>query len=201
MFPAPTRCPGENSARALGDTLDAARTLQGLRETILVLARLQAGQMKPELDLIAMKPVLAQHWAQVRGTAGQRGLVFEDRGAADTVVNADPKLLDVVLPNVLSNAATCTPDGGRITFEARPAEKSCTLSIANIGCQLSKADVARVFDRFWRADAARVSRSNLHCGLGLTLVRRAMEAMGGQAQASVTEDHRFILTLAFHAAE
>jgi two-component system, OmpR family, heavy metal sensor histidine kinase CusS len=189
------RSPDEYRA-ALSETQDAVKTLQGLIEKLLVLARLEAGQMKPELDVIALHPTLIHHWEQVRGTAGPRGIALEDRCPADTMISADPKLLEVVLSNVLSNAAAYTPDAGRITAEVRRMGSGCRLSIANTGCELGEGDVARVFDRFWRADAAR-SKSGLNCGLGLSLVRRAMEAMGGKAEAGLSRDRCFVLTLTF----
>jgi signal transduction histidine kinase len=186
--------------QALAETLDVIRTLQGLIEKLLVLARLEAGQMQAELQSVPLQPLLAEHWAQVRNRAAARGVTFEDRCPPEALVSADPKLLEVVLANVLSNAATYTPDGGRISAEAERVRDQHRLSIANTGCELSEGEVARVFDRFWRADAAR-GKSGLNCGLGLTLVRRAMEAMGGQAVAGVSQERCFVLTLTFQAAE
>ena len=184
--------------QALGETLDTIKALQGLIEKLLVLARLEAGQMKPELEPSALRPLLTQHWAQVRSRAEPRGVTFEDHCPPDAMVTADPKLLDVVLSNVLFNAATYAPDGGHITADLHRIGPRCQLSIANTGCTLSEGEVARVFDRFWRADAAR-SQSGLNCGLGLTLVRRAMEAIGGHAEARVSQDCQFVLTVTFDA--
>jgi signal transduction histidine kinase len=193
------RDPGEYR-QALGETLETIKALQGLVEKLLILARLEAGQRQPEFRRVALKPLLDQHWAQMRDRAESRGVTFWDRCPTEAVVSADASLLEVVLSNVLSNAVAYVPDGGRITVEAQRAGARCQLSIANSGCALNEGDVARVFDRFWRADAAR-SRSGLSCGLGLTVLRRAMEAMGGKAEASVSADRWFILTLTFDAAE
>ncbi len=186
----------EEYRQALGETLDAVRTLQGLIEKLLVLARLEAGQIQPELRLVPLKPVVAQHWAQVRNRAEARGVTFTDRCPRDGVVFADPKLLEVVVSNVLSNAATYALDRGSITADAQRVGTRYQLRITNTGCALSEREVAQVFDRFWRADAAR-GKIDQNCGLGLTLVRRAMEAMGGQAEASVSQERCFTLTLTF----
>ncbi len=190
----------EEYRQALEETLDTTKTLQGLIEKLLILARLEAGQMRPEFQNVALQPILAQRWAQVRTHADPRGVTMDDRCSPEAIVFADPKLLEVVLSNALSNAAGYTPEGGRISAETRRVGDRWQLSIANSGCELSEAEVGRVFDRFWRADAAR-SKSGLNCGLGLTLVRRTMEAMGGKAEASVSHDRRFVLTLTFRATE
>lgn len=193
------REPGEYR-RALGESLDTIKTLQGLMEKLLVLARMEAGQMRPELEPLAVRPLVLRHWAQFQGRVADRGLTLDDRCLADLVVSADPRLLDVVLSNVLSNAVVHSPDGGHVSVEAQRDDTRGCLRVANPGCGLSAEDAAHVFDRFWRADAAR-SAGGLHCGLGLTLVRRAMEAMGGTAEAAVTPDRRFVLTLTFRSAE
>lgn len=190
----------EEYRQALSETLDAAKTLQGLIERLLVLARLENGQMQPELQLVLVKPQLAQQWMMVRSHAETRGVTYEDRCPPEVTVSADPRLLEVILSNAMANAVTYTPDGGRITVEARREGTSCTLSIANSGCELGPDEMNRVFDRFWRADAAR-NKSGLNCGLGLSLVKRAMEAIGGKAEARIGGVRDFVLTLTFDSAE
>jgi len=194
-----TRSPEEYS-HALDETLETTRTLQSLIEKLLILARLEAGQVKPELELAPLQPILAEHWSQLRGRAEARGITFEDACPVDLTVEADLRLLSVVLPNVLSNAVTYAPDGGRITVDIEQDETRCQVRITNTGCDLKAEDVPRVFDRFWRAESAR-SKSGLNCGLGLTLVRRAMEAMGGKAEAYVGPDACFTLALIFRRPE
>jgi two-component system sensor histidine kinase QseC len=190
----------EEYRHALGETLEVVKTLQGLIEKLLVLARLEAGEMPPDLQPVALQPALAQQWAHVRSRAEERGVTFEDQCAPETLISADLELVEVVLSNVLANAAAYTPDGGHISADCHKVEARCRLRIASSGCELSESEVARVFDRFWRADAAR-GRSGLNCGLGLTLVRRAMEVMGGCAEARVDEDRRFVLVLEFAAVD
>ena len=60
------------------------------------------------------------------------------------------------------------------------------LTVANTGCTLTSVELEHVFDRFWRADASR-SATGLHCGLGLALVRRMVEALSGRVTAKVAD--------------
>ena len=186
--------------RALGEMEVTITTLQGLIEKLLTLARLEAGQVKPELTTIPLKPLVVEHWAVVHSKAEERGLTLEDQCPPESQVEADPKLLDVVLANALANAARYASEGTRIIADIGRAGTRPQFILANAGCRLTGCEVARVFDRFWRADAAR-SKTGLNCGLGLTLVRRAMEAMGGSAQVSVNDDSWFTLTLTFPSAK
>jgi two-component system, OmpR family, heavy metal sensor histidine kinase CusS len=186
--------------QALAETLETITDLQGLIEKLLVLARLEAGQVTPELRPIQLQPLLDQCWAQLaRNHAGSRRVSAEIGCPPGVLVSGDPKLLEIVLSNALSNAVSYTPDGGRVTAVAEPDGTYWRISITNTGCELDEAEITRVFDRFWRADAAR-SAGGLSCGLGLTLVRRAMQAMGGQAEARVTAERCFVLALGFRRA-
>ena len=109
----------EEYREALGDALNAAQVLQGLIEKLLVLARVEAGQVTPELRRVALKPILMQQWEQVRSSADVRGVKFEDRCSPEAVVRADATLLEVILANILSNAPSYTPDGGQISVGTR----------------------------------------------------------------------------------
>ena len=140
---------------AFKEALDAIRSLQGLIERLLILARLEAGQTKHELQPTPVQPLLSMHWKRTANGAVTRGVVFDNRCKPDLTVSADSKLMDVVVSNVLANAAAYTPDGGCITAESQHDETGCRISVANTGCQLSDDEIARVFDRFWRADSAR----------------------------------------------
>lgn len=190
----------EEYRQAFGETLDTVRTLQGLIEKLLMLARLEAGQVTPDVQPVALKPRLDQHWSPLRDGAARRAVSFAADCPPDICVQADPELLDIVLANALSNAAAYVSDGGRVTATCEETGGRQRLTIANTGCHLTAAEVACVFERFWRADPAR-RRSGLNCGLGLSLVRRAMEAMGGQAAAHLSADGCFVLELTLAMAE
>jgi signal transduction histidine kinase len=96
------------------------------------------------------------------------------------------------------NASEYTNDGGTITLTAGSADGRIAFTIANTGCGLSPEDTRRVFERFWRGDAAR-SNTGVHCGLGLALVQRAAAALGGVIEAD-TRDGTFTVRLAFPAS-
>ncbi|MEO7091906.1 MAG: ATP-binding protein, partial [Polyangiales bacterium] len=70
-------------------------------------------------------------------------------------------------------------DGGTIRVEVERA----TITISNTGCTLRPADVERVFERFWRGDAAR--SGGTHAGLGLALSKKLVRSLGGTITARV----------------
>ena len=185
-----------NALLEVGDTIIA---LQGIIEKLLVLARLEAGQVKPELVTIPIKPIIADQWKLVQPMATNRGIELDDRCPSEATVNSDPRLLELVLSNVFSNAAEYALNNTRIVVDLQHDDKAGVLTVANSGCSLGSGEIQQVFERFWRADPAR-DKSRFSCGLGLTLVRRAMLAMGGDVDAAVNDDDWFELTLTFPSA-
>lgn len=106
-----------------------------------------------------------------------------------TVVHADALLLDRAISNLLDNAAKWSPEGGAIEVTVNGGE----VTVRDHGPGIAQNDLPHIFDRFYRATAA---RSKPGSGLGLAIVREAAEAHGGTATAETT-DHgaRFRLTL------
>jgi two-component system, OmpR family, sensor histidine kinase MprB len=106
-----------------------------------------------------------------------------------TLVRADPLLLERAVSNLLDNAVKWSPDGGPVEVTVRNGE----VVVADHGPGIAEADIPRVFDRFYRAAAARAKPG---AGLGLAIVREAAEAHGGRASVESTAGGaRFKLTL------
>ena len=109
---------------------------------------------------------------------------------------ADPARITQVLTNILDNALRHTPTGGRVTLAARLTPQGVELSVRDTGPGLASEDLERIFDRFYRADAAR-HRTDGGSGLGLTIARSIVQAHGGQirAESKVGEGLKVIISL------
>jgi signal transduction histidine kinase len=95
---------------------------------------------------------------------------------------ADRDRLAQVLTNLIRNAVNNTLDGGIISVEAARAGDAVTITISDTGIGMEPAEVARVFDRFYRTDQSRAG-GNGGSGLGLAIVRDLLTAMGGSISA------------------
>ena len=82
-----------------------------------------------------------------------------------------------VLRNLIDNAIKYTPDGGTVTVSAAASNGGVRISVSDTGIGIKTDELTRVFERFWRADAARhYSGGN---GLGLPIVKAIVEKNGG----------------------
>ena len=112
------------------------------------------------------------------------------------MVLADPLALDVILRNLLDNAlAAVTPvGGGSIEFSGRRADGTVELTVRDTGVGFRPADATRLFEKFTRLQPGGGSYHGT--GLGLYIVRRMMQLMGGKVSAEsggAGQGARFVL--------
>jgi signal transduction histidine kinase len=103
--------------------------------------------------------------------------------ADDATTRCDRDRLVQVLTNLLTNALRHTPPGGRVTVNATAAAGGTTLTVTDTGDGLTAEQLSHVFERFYRADAAR-SRDRSGSGIGLTISKAIVEAHGGRLTAA-----------------
>jgi len=163
--------------------------LQRTVEDLLTLARLEAASTPGTCAPVDFTGVIRQRWDLCATRAVERGLTAEvDLAEAEIV--GDEGRLDGIVRNLLENAlAHGAP--GRLEVILTAISGGWRLCVANPCVGLTVADATRVFERFWRADAA---RSAGHAGLGLAIARRLAEAVGGSLTVEIADD-RFIATL------
>jgi len=171
---------------ALEDVRGIARQMRSMIDNLLALARLDFQQGHFRSESIGLRDVVETCWRGCREGAIARRLTFDNKVPDDLSCASDRHALSIVFANLLENAVQYTNEGGRIRVTARKADGVIRVEVTNTGCRLAAHEVARVFDRFWRADPSRTDAS-LHVGLGLALVRRIVTAMGGQATATAAE--------------
>jgi two-component system sensor histidine kinase QseC len=171
------RSPAEYQ-ETLCDCREIARQTHGMTENLLALARFEGGQVTLRPEPVRLAELVETLWRPHAPQAQARKITFEIDVPPDLACNTDREILAIVLANLLANAAEYTNDGGRIAVAGRTRDADVQLTFRNTGCTLAAADVSRVLDRFWRGDSARAA-TGTHCGLGLSLVDRAVQALGG----------------------
>lgn len=178
------RHPGQYQ-EALGQCLQITTQMQGMTENLLSLARLDAGMIRSRSEAVVPEELLRAEWKQLEEEAGTRGPRLEWKLGPPAHVMTDPSLLSLVFRNVLGNAIAYTNSGGLVTIETVTALDRMDIRVRNSGSRLTQEQAQDVFERFWRGDAAR-SSNGTHCGLGLALVKKAIDLLGGTVAAKST---------------
>ena len=184
--------PAEHYARLLGSNFEELGRLSKMIENMLFLARAeQAGHAigRVWLDIGDEFATLNDYF---EGPAQERDLRLAFSGAGR--IYADPQLLRRALANLLANAIQYADAGSTVTISAEHQAGHTTLSVSNLGADIGEEHLARLFERFYRADASRTT-ANQASGLGLAIVRGIMTLhQGGWRATSAAGQTCFQLT-------
>jgi len=112
--------------------------------------------------------------------AKRRGITIKIDIAGDLAVRAEPGDVPHIFGNLIDNALKFAPRGGAVSIRGRAEDGAGVLSVRDTGPGIAPENLARVFDRFFRAESARRTKGT---GLGLAIVRRIVEANGGHVVA------------------
>ena len=147
-----------------------------LVDDLLLLARLdqQRGLEAKPVDMVELVREAVTDFAAVEPERP----ITQDLDT-EAIVRGDPIRLRQILDNLLANARIHTPAGTPVHVTVKRNSDQVTVTVADEGPGIAPADQARVFERFWRADPARV-RSRGGTGLGLAIVASLVHAHGGR---------------------
>jgi two-component system, OmpR family, phosphate regulon sensor histidine kinase PhoR len=151
-----------------------------LIDEILFLSELESGKEVVSLGHTAALPVLREVTDGLDDAAARAGVTLAVEGDETVEVPLRPRMLAVVAENLAENAIRYAGHGSQFTFTVRQAGEFAVLTAADDGVGVDEANVARLFERFYRADAARTSRGT---GLGLAIVKHVVAAAGGDIEA------------------
>jgi two-component system phosphate regulon sensor histidine kinase PhoR len=146
---------------------------------LLDLARIESGGPLVLLDDVALGEVVAESAERLRLFAERQGLRLVVRADDDLpAVRGDEARLGQVVVNLLHNAMKFGADGGEVTVSAERRGDEVVVSVADRGIGIPKADQARIFERFYKVDRARVRGGGT--GLGLSIARHVVGQHGGR---------------------
>lgn len=170
-----------------------AERMSQLVEEMLALARLESGLTEPEMEVVGMESLLGDAVESIRPQAEREGLSLSYAGLngadeampetmPETMIMADPELVERAVLNLLHNAVKFTDEGGSIEVLSEVGDDSdpapmVWIRVRDTGIGVEPADQARIFQRFYRVDRARQSGGGT--GLGLAVVRHIAEVHGG----------------------
>ena len=170
----------KNNRRFLEIIREHAARLARVTDDLLKLARIEAGKLELEFFPVGLQDLIEGCTETTLLKASRKKISFNVKLSAGLPpVRGDAILLHDVLQNLLDNAIQYTPSGGHVRVEASAGVHEATVTISDSGIGIPLADQERIFERFYRVDAAR-SREAGGTGLGLSIAKHIVEAHGGR---------------------
>ncbi|MEO6195425.1 MAG: ATP-binding protein [Thermoanaerobaculia bacterium] len=181
-----------SSVESLHEVRAIGLQMEKLVVNLLALARFDSQQQTVWKSEVHLGEVAAKCWNAVATEAGEKGMSLALEIPEDLATVTDREKLGLILSNLFSNAIAYGIPGTPVTCAASLSGGELTLRVANSTTDLTPADLPRLFDRFWRKDAAR--SAGRHVGLGLSLVSSLCELLGLDKEARL-RDGVFEITL------
>jgi two-component system, OmpR family, phosphate regulon sensor histidine kinase PhoR len=182
-----------NRERFLGIILEHSRRLARLTEDLLRLSEMDAERLELEVHRLTVHQLVESCYETAHRRAAEKGLTLTLE-LSDHLpdVSGDSRRLQEVLQNLLDNAIQYTLSGGKIVLRAEAKNDEVVFTVVDTGIGIPRSDQPRIFERFYRVDAAR-SREAGGTGLGLAIAKHLIEVHGGRiwVESEVGEGSQF----------
>ncbi|HSF98957.1 MAG TPA: ATP-binding protein [Ornithinibacter sp.] len=178
--------------------VESARLTRLVKE-IVDLSRLQVADTLHEPVIVDVGTVAAEAVDRVRVAAEAHGIQLTLVGEEDLRVFGDAELLTTAVANLVTNAVNYSGSGTHVGIGARRVGDSIEVSVTDQGEGIPAAEQERIFERFYRVDAAR-SRATGGTGLGLAIVKHVCANHGGRVSVWSQEGRGSTFTMTLPAA-
>ena len=181
--------------------LKESERMQGLIEDLLDLSKIEQQGFKLNMGTVDMKPLEDIHMV-LDNKAGEKEISLQVNVLKRASVIGDPSRLKQIFINLINNAIVYTPAGGVVSVELAEDKYNAYIKVSDTGIGISKEEIPRIFERFYRVDKAR-SRNTGGTGLGLSIVKHLVEAHQGTitVDSEVGEGTTFTVVLPKSATE
>jgi two-component system, OmpR family, phosphate regulon sensor histidine kinase PhoR len=189
--------PGNDPSAALEQMRGEVELMDELIDDVLFLSELETGREVVALGATPAAPILREVVESLGERSERAGVALETQiedGEIELPVRA--RMLRIVVQNLAENALRHAGEGATCVLVLRRDRGRPVLAVKDDGVGVDRQDLARLFERFYRADRARASRGS---GLGLSIVKHVVEAAGGQVEALGAPSEGLEIRLVFPA--
>jgi len=155
----------------------SSRRLAALITNILKLNKLENQQIFPKLDEYDLGEQLCENLLQFEDIWEKKALNIETDMEDDVRIRSDAELLSLVWNNLFSNAVKFTPENGTIGVSLKTDGDLVVVSVRDTGCGIKPEVGQHIFEKFYQGDTSHATQGN---GLGLALVKRVVDILGGE---------------------
>jgi signal transduction histidine kinase len=186
--------PGSDIEALTEQAMQEVHQTRELIDDVLFLGELETGREVVALGHTAAKPVVDEIVDSLADRADHAGVTLVVGGDGDVELPLRPRMLRVVVENLLANSIRYAGQGTTCTIELTDAESGPALTVSDDGGGVPATDLPRLFERFYRGDQARTSRGT---GLGLAIVKHIVGAAGGEVVATSEPGQGLAIRISF----
>ena len=165
-------------AKAITNT---SRRLANLITNILKMNKLETQQIYPKAETYELGEQLCECLLAFESAWEEKDLEIETDVEEEVLVDTDAELLSLVWNNLFSNAVKFTEPGGTISLSLKAEGEFAIVRVSDTGCGISSEVGKHIFEKFYQGDTSHAAQGN---GLGLALVKRVIDIVGGDISVS-----------------
>ena len=187
--------PGADVPTALAQARAEVERMDELVDDVLFLSELETGREVVSLGSTQAAPLLREICDELAERSDRAGVGLRVEVEDESIeLPLRPRMLRVVIQNLAENALRYAGEGATCTLSLERNDGQVVLAAADDGLGVETEELARLFERFYRADRARTSRGT---GLGLSIVKHVVEAAGGEVSVEGGPDQGLAVRCAF----
>lgn len=173
--------------------ISASKRISDLITNILKLNKLENQEIQEKHETFNLTDALAESVMEFETLLEKKNLEL-NCNFDDVFVYSSKSLLDLVWNNLISNAIKFTPDGGKIDVSLKIKGKNAEVSVTDTGCGIASEVGAKIFEKFYQGDTSHSTQGN---GLGLALVKKVIDILGGEisVRSQVNKGSTFTILL------
>lgn len=175
--------PAEDIKRYLREFKLTTKNIYNLLENLLTWAHLQRGTIQIKISSFNLKKFIESSLLIFEKIASKKNISFEINVNENTLIDADPDLLTIVLRNLISNALKFTPSGGKIFIESSENENEVELSLTDTGTGMTEEKIKDLF-KIEKVKSEKGTEGEKGSGLGLILIKEIVDMHKGLINVS-----------------
>ena len=172
--------------RVLVSNLEELVRLSSIVESLLTMSKADFEQQEVQYEEVRMKDLLEELYEDCEIIAQKKQIGIELRRNEDVTIIGDRIRLRQLFLNLIDNAIKYTPEQGRVSVSSERRDGFVKVQVQDTGVGIPEAELAKIFDRFYRVDKAR-SREMGGSGLGLAIAKWVAELHRGHIEVTSEE--------------
>ncbi len=171
----------------------ASKRITDLITNILKLNKLENQEIQEKHEAFNLTEALAENVVEFETIIEKKNLEL-NCDFDEVMIFSSKSLLEIVWNNLISNAIKFTPDGGKINILLKRKDKNVEIKVSDTGCGMTNETGERIFEKFYQGDTSHSTQGN---GLGLALVKKVIDILGGEiaVQSEINKGSTFTIIL------